>query len=49
MSTTHKQTITFTGPQASYLKAEAERLGVSVAEIVRRIIDQHRTKEQTNE
>jgi len=42
---THRQTIAFTDPQAAYLKAEAERLGISVADLVRRIIDQHREKE----
>ena len=39
---THKQTITFTEPQGVFLKVEAARLGISVAELVRRIIDQHR-------
>ena len=45
-SNMHKQTITFTRPQAEYLKAEAERLGISVADLVRRIVDQHREKQQ---
>ena len=43
MSTTHKQTITLTQPQVIYLKGEAEKLGISLADLVRRIIDQHRT------
>ena len=45
MSTTkgHKQTITFTAPQAEYLKIEAARLGISVADLVRRIIDHYRS------
>jgi hypothetical protein len=34
-----RQTISFTAPQTLYLKHEAQRLGVSVAEIVRRTID----------
>ena len=34
-----KQMISFTDPQAGFLKAEAERLGISVSELVRRIID----------
>ncbi len=42
MSTTHKRSIAFTAPQAAYLKAEAERLGITIADLVRRIIDQHR-------
>ena len=29
-------------PQIVWLEAEAERLGISVGELVRRIIDQHR-------
>lgn len=41
---THKQTITFTAPQAAWLKAEADRLGISVAEMVRRVIDKQREK-----
>lgn len=39
----HKQTISFTDPQVAYLRAEAEKLGISLADMVRRIIDQHRT------
>jgi hypothetical protein len=38
----HKQTITFTIPQAEYLKIEAALLGVSVADLVRRIVDAYR-------
>ena len=44
MSTSHKQTITFTRPQIEYLKKAATVLGISVADMVRRIIDQHREK-----
>lgn len=43
MGTFHRQTIPFTQPQIEYLKAEAARLGISVADLVRRIIDQHRS------
>jgi len=42
MNTRTRQTITLTGPQTAYLKAEAEQLGISVADLVRRIIDRHR-------
>ena len=31
--------MTFTEPQMDYLKKEAERLGVGMADMVRRIID----------
>lgn len=38
----HKQSISFTKPQIEYLRAAAERLGITVGDMVRRIIDQHR-------
>lgn len=34
--------VSFTQPQMVFLKTEAERLGIPVAELVRRIIDQYR-------
>jgi hypothetical protein len=42
MSLPHRQTIKFTAPQYVWLLAEAERLGVSLADLVRRIIDDYR-------
>jgi hypothetical protein len=36
-----KQMISFTDPQRQYLIREAKRLGISIAELVRRIIDRH--------
>jgi hypothetical protein len=42
MCTTTRMSITFTGPQLSKLRAEADRLGVTVSELVRRIVDQWR-------
>lgn len=36
-----KQMISFTDPQRQFLKREAKRLGISIAELVRRIIDRH--------
>lgn len=33
--------ISFTDPQRVFLKREAKRLGISLAELVRRIIDAH--------
>ena len=42
MGTLHKQSIGFTKPQIEYLRAAAERLGITVGDVVRRIIDQHR-------
>lgn len=41
MSTT-RQTITFTKPQLDHLRTEAEALGISVSDLVRRIIDKDR-------
>lgn len=38
----HKQMVSLTGPQIEYLKAEAERLGISVSDLIRRIVDKHR-------
>jgi hypothetical protein len=38
----NKRMISFTDPQEDYLKREAERLGISVSDLVRRIVDQHR-------
>lgn len=36
-----RQMIQFTDPQHPYLRSEAKRLGLSIAELVRRIIDEH--------
>jgi hypothetical protein len=36
--------LTLTKPQLAYLRDEAKRMGITVADLVRRIIDQHRTK-----
>lgn len=35
-------TVSFTDPQMAFLKKEAKRLGVTVAEIIRRLIDEYR-------
>lgn len=37
-----KQSITFTDPQISWLEKEARKLGISVSDAVRRVIDQVR-------
>lgn len=37
-----KQMISFTDPQMTFLKEAAARLGISVAEFVRRIVDEYR-------
>ncbi len=38
----HRQSLTLTQPQREFLASEAARLGVTVSEIVRRIVDQYR-------
>ena len=40
-----KRMISFTDPQVGYLQREADRLGISVADLVRRIVDEHRRRE----
>jgi hypothetical protein len=35
-------TVSLPSPQMSWLKHEAERVGITVGELLRRIIDQHR-------
>ena len=42
MSNTHRQSVTLTGPQFEYLTRRAQELGITVSDMIRRIIDQHR-------
>jgi hypothetical protein len=44
MSTMHRQMISLTKPQHDFLKTEAERLGISVSDFIRRIVDMYREK-----
>jgi predicted DNA-binding ribbon-helix-helix protein len=44
MPATVRQTVTFTKPQYDWLKAEAERLGISVSDLIRRLIDEGRDR-----
>jgi predicted DNA-binding ribbon-helix-helix protein len=39
---TSRQSVTLTAPQFAFLKKEAKRLGISVSDLIRRIIDQYR-------
>jgi hypothetical protein len=39
---TNRQSVTLTDPQLVFLKKEAKRLGISVSDLIRRIIDQYR-------
>lgn len=38
----HKRMISLTSPQIDFLRREAARLEISVSDLIRRIIDQHR-------
>ena len=38
----HQTVISLTQPQLAFLRAEAQRLGISVSDLIRRIVDQHR-------
>jgi hypothetical protein len=42
MSELSPRTVHFTQPQSSYLREESDRLGITVSELIRRIIDQFR-------
>jgi hypothetical protein len=42
MSTTKRQSVTLTEPQARFLEVEAERLGITVSDLIRRIVDTYR-------
>ena len=44
----HKRMISLTEPQAEFLGREAARLGISVADLIRRIVDQYRKNEAAN-
>jgi len=46
MSKTQLTTIRLTGPQRGFIDEEAERQGVSVAETIRRIIDDYRAPDK---
>lgn len=39
---THKLMVSLTRPQSEWIDIEAERLGVSRAEVVRRVLDRYR-------
>ncbi len=38
----HKQMISLTKPQVTFLHQEAARLGISLSDLIRRIVDQYR-------
>ena len=42
MSKSPRMSISLTRPQLAFLEQEAERLGLTVADLIRRIIDQYR-------
>lgn len=44
-----RQMLQFTEPQLVFLKEEAKRLGLGVAELVRRIVDAYRDAERRSQ
>ena len=42
MSAKPRTSVVLTEPQVAFLKAEAARLGITLGELVRRIVDQYR-------
>jgi hypothetical protein len=42
MRTTSRQSVTLTKPQVAFLKAESIRLGITLSDVIRRIIDHYR-------
>lgn len=44
MGTTVRQSVTLTKPQHEVLATEAERLGITVSDLIRRIVDEWREK-----
>jgi hypothetical protein len=44
MATMARLNLSISEPQLSFLNAEAERLGISVGELARRIIDEYRMR-----
>jgi predicted DNA-binding ribbon-helix-helix protein len=49
MAKTPRQSVTLTKPQMDYLKEESKRLGITVSDLIRRIIDQHREQREGTE
>jgi len=41
-----RRMVTLTAKQDNWLQAKAERLDISVSELIRRIIDEHRQEEE---
>jgi hypothetical protein len=44
MPETVRHTVTLTKPQHVWLKVEAERLGITVSDLIRRLIDEGRDR-----
>ena len=44
MKVSSRLNVTLTEPQLVYLRVEADRLGISIGELLRRLIDQHRER-----
>lgn len=42
MTPKHRRNVLFTAPQDEWLETEARRLGISVSDLLRRIVDERR-------
>jgi len=49
MRAVRRQTVTFTQPQYDWLREEAERLGISVSDLLPRIVDERRERKRRAE
>jgi hypothetical protein len=46
MNAPHRMTVTWTADRAEFLKQEAARLNISMADLLRRIIDAYRAEKE---
>jgi len=49
MKAIRPQTVTFTQPQYDWLRSEAERLGITVSDLLLRIVDERRERKRRAE
>jgi hypothetical protein len=47
--TKQRRSVALTEPQTSFLREEAARLGITVGELLRRIIDEYRNKKRESQ
>jgi len=49
MNSPHRQTVTLTADRTEFLKQEAQRLNITVSDLLRRIIDAYREDRERKE